>query len=340
LYEAAVIANERTTRSVYGLLSTFDDGRISMQGGLEGARRSAPIAVHPRFSPLFTAVRSELMLDAATTLQSGFMPTAQLTGRARVRFERADQGGYGEVAVARAFDGRFWRTILQGEAYAWLRRGNVEVAGSATPMQLGLGDKVVDYEWRLTWLRGTAVLGASLGARLGEANRGNSAWGGVTASVPLWEDLFLTANAGSYPADLIQSLPAGRYVAVGFRLPDGWLGPYRRPPPPPPPPARPVELPVTARLALVMGTAYDSTNIREVRVWAPGSRRVELIADFVDWIPVPLIRQPDGEWRGYYRVPPGLHRVNILVDGEIDAPVNWPLERDEFIGTVALVMVR
>jgi hypothetical protein len=95
------------------------------------------------------------------------------------------------------------------------------------------------------------------------------------------------------------------------------------------------------RLALVTGPAFDSTNIREVKVWAPGARVVELMGDFVDWLPVPLIRQPNGEWRGYYHITPGLHRVNIRIDGtDIDAPVNWPVDKDEFLGSVALVLVR
>ncbi|HEX9564976.1 MAG TPA: hypothetical protein VF981_13425 [Gemmatimonadaceae bacterium] len=341
LYEAVVLATERATRSAYGLVSVFDDGRLSMQAGVEGARRSAAIAVDPRFSPLFTSIRGEVLVDAATTIQSGFMPTAQATGRARIRFERADQGAYAEIAVARAFDGRFWRNIMLGEAYAFVRRGTLEAALSATPMQLGTGDRLVDSEARVTWLRERAILGVSLGARGGEALRGNSAWGGLSATFPVWNELYATVNAGSYPADLIQNLPAGRYLAFGLRLPDGWLPPYRRPLLPAPPRPRRPELPVTARLALVVGPALDSTDIREIRVWAPGARVVEIMADFVDWIPVPLIRQDSGEWRGYYRVPPGLHRLNIRLDGsEMDAPVNWPLEQDEFIGMVALVMVR
>jgi len=101
------------------------------------------------------------------------------------------------------------------------------------------------------------------------------------------------------------------------------------------------ELPVTERLALVIGPALDSTDIREIRIWAPGARVVEIMADFVNWIPVPVIRQPNGEWRGYYRVAPGLYRLNIRLDRtDVDAPVNWPLEQDEFQGTVALVRVR
>jgi hypothetical protein len=105
-------------------------------------------------------------------------------------------------------------------------------------------------------------------------------------------------------------------------------------------PERP-ELPTTEPLALVIGEALDSTNIREIRVWAPGIREVELMADFVDWIPVPLIRQPNGEWQGYYRVPPGLHRLNLRLDrAEVAVPRNLARVRDDFSGEAGVVIVR
>ena len=92
---------------------------------------------------------------------------------------------------------------------------------------------------------------------------------------------------------------------------------------------------------LVVGHALDSLGLREVRVWAPGVEVVELMADFVDWIPVPLIRQPNGEWQGYYRVSEGLHRVNLRLDGiDIDVPTNLSVERDEILGAVGILIVR
>lgn len=341
LYDGVAITTERATRAAYGLLSVFADGRLSMQAALQGSRRSAAVPVAPRFAPLFSAMRGEVLLDAATTIQSGFMPTAQVSGRARMRFEGADQGGYGELAIARAFDGRFWQTVLSAEGFAFVRRGPVEATLTATPMQLGIGDVLGDTEGSVTWTRGRSQLGATAGVRYGEALRGNTAWGSVTATWPVIGELYLTASLGTYPADIVQSLPAGRYAAIGFRLPEGRFPPLRRLPVPPPPPPRTPDLPVNYRLALVIGPALDSTNIREVKAWAPGATVVEVMADFVDWIPVPLIRQPNGEWKGYYRIPPGLHRVNLRLDGrDIDAPLNWPLVQDEFIGMVAQVLVR
>lgn len=342
LYDAVVLANERSTRSGYSLLSIFDDGRVSMQGGLEAARRSAALPVVSQFRPWFTAIRGEMVLDAATTIQTGFMPTAALTGRARIRFERDDQGGHAEAAVARAFDGRIWQTVLMGEARAWMRRGSAVTGFRTTAMQNGAGDVLTDNEGELEWIAGRGVVSSSLGVRLGEAERGTTAWGGVTLSWPVLVDAWATFSLGSYPADLVQNLPSGRYAAFGLRLPHGRLPAFRRPPlPPPPPPPRTPDLPVSLRLAMVTGPSLDSTNIREVVVWAPGARVVELMADFVDWLPVPLIRQPNGSWRGYYRIAAGMHRVNIRLDGtDLDVPLNWPSEKDEFLGTVALVLVR
>jgi hypothetical protein len=342
LYDAVAIINDRSTRAGYSLLSIFDDGRVSMQGGLEAAKRSAAMPVGTAFQPWFTAVRGEMLLDAATTIQTGFMPTAALTGRARMRFERDDQGGHAEAAVARAFDGRFWQTVLMGEGQAWLRRGGVLGVLRSTAMQLGSGDVMTDNEGQLEWLAGRGVVATSLGVRLGEAERGTTGWGGVTVTWPVLVDAWATVSLGSYPADLIQNLPSGRYAAFALRLPHGRLPAFRRPPPlPPPPRPRTPDVPVTLRLAMVTGPSLDSTHIREVRVWAPGSRVVEVMADFVDWIPVPLIRQPNGEWRGYYRIEPGLHRVNLRLDGvDLDVPLNWPSEKDDFLGTVALVLVR
>ena len=342
LYDAVLLVNERSTRSGYSLLSVFDDGRVSMQGGLEAAKRSAAMPVLSAFGPLFTAVRGEMLFDAATTIQTGFMPTVALTGRSRIRFERDDQGGHAEAAVSRAFDGRFWQTVLMGEGQAWLRRGGVFTSVRTTAMQLGVGDVLADNEAQVEWLAGRGVVNTSLGVRLGEAERGTTGWGGITVSWPVFAEAWATFSLGSYPADLVQNLPSSRYAAFALRLPHGRLPAFRRPPPPPPaPPPRIPDLPVSLRLAMVTGPALDTTNIREVRVWAPGAAVVELMADFVDWVPVPLVRQPNGVWRGYYRIAPGLHRVNIRLDGvDVDVPLNWPSDKDEFLGTVALVLVR
>ena len=83
LYETVVAKRNRTTTSANGLVSLFHDGRWSLQGYLEGSTISEPVPSAPAFSWLFKDMRGEIVLDAASSAQSGFMPTLQLTGASR-----------------------------------------------------------------------------------------------------------------------------------------------------------------------------------------------------------------------------------------------------------------
>lgn len=344
LNETAAIERPSGSLIANGLLSLFDDGKWSMQGLLAGSRYSDPLVPNGFLHSWFGDLRGEMSFLAASTAQQGLMPTLQLTGQTRLHLAAELYGTRLGAAVSRTFDGIGWRTTVMGEAGGWWRASPRTVMSvTSTPMQLQFGDLLTDNEATLSWTRGRTTYDASLGIRLGEAARETAGWGHVTASWPIFQGLFATASLGTYPVDLIQGLPGGRYAAFAFRLPGGKLPSLRRRPAPPvvpPPPTRP-ELPTTEPLALVIGPALDSLDIREIRVWAPGVRTVELLADFVDWIPVPLIRQPDGEWKGYYNVTAGLHRLNLRLDGrEIAVPRNLARERDEFTGDVGVIVVR
>lgn len=341
LFESIALQRELSTAAAYGLLSLFDDGRWSLQGELDASRRSPAMPAPPLVSGLFRLLRSELAVDVAATAQSGFMPTFQATGHSRLLLEDAQHGLSAGGALARSFDGRRWHTTVMGEARAWRRRGSTLLSLFASPMQLSGGDLLADLEGGAEWSRGRSFYFASLGIRLGEADREVKTWGSFTVTLPLRDDLWTTLSVGRFPADLIQNLPGGRFLAFTMRLPEGRFPEWRRRPPLPPPPPAPPALPVTQRLALVLGHPLDSLHLREVRVWAPGARVVELMADFVDWLPVPLVRQPNGEWRGYYRVPPGLHRLNLRLDGQdIDVPTNLAREQDDLLGAVGIIVVR
>ncbi|HPV77527.1 MAG TPA: hypothetical protein PLX31_21700 [Gemmatimonadaceae bacterium] len=339
------LALERASGSLFatGLVSLFNDGRWSMQGGLTGSRFSAPIAAGGILRPWFRAVRGELSLNTTSTAQQGFMPTLQLLSQARLHLLADDYSMRGGAAITRTFDGFAWRTTVLGDAGGWARVGDAVVSYTATPMQLQYGDVLGDNEATVSWSRGRVTYDASLGVRLGEAQQGTAGWGSLTTTWSLRAGALATASVGSYPIDLIQGLPGGRYAAFALRLPAGGLKALRaRPARPlaPPPPERP-ELPITERLALVIGPPLDSLSLREVRVWAPGIRTVELLGDFTEWVPVPLIRQPNGEWRGYYHVTPGIHRINLRLNREeFDVPVNLAKVKDEFTGDVGLIIVR
>lgn len=339
------VALDRPAGSLFatGLVSLFNDGRWSMQGGLTGARFSQPLPTSGPLRPWFRSVRGELSLNATSTAQQGFMPTLQLLGQARLHLAGDGYAARAGAALTRTFDGFAWRTTVLADAGGWARLGPTVVSFSTTPMQLQYGDVLGDNEAGISWSAGRATYDATLGVRVGEALRGTVHWGSLTATWPLRWGTFATASIGNYPVDLIQGLPGGRYAALALRVPPGGVRALRRAPrraAPPPPPERP-DLPITEPLALVIGPALDSLALREIRVWAPGIARVELLADFTEWVPVPLIRQPNGEWRGYYHVAPGVHRLNLRLNREtLDVPLNLARVKDEFTGDVGLVIVR
>jgi hypothetical protein len=343
LNETAVLDRPTGAIVANGLVSLFQDGRWSLQGLLAGNRRSQPLEVRGPLARWFPTLQGELGLATLGTAQQDFMPTLQLTGQTRFHLTAETYGLRGGASLARTFDGVGWRTTVIGEGAGWWQpTERTTLSLTSTPMQLQLGDLLGDNEAAVSWARGRSVYEVSLGTRLGEADKETVWWGAATATWPITPRFHFTASAGSYPVDLIQGLPGGRYVSVAVRLPDGKWPTRARPLRvlPPPRPVRP-ELPTESPLALVIGPALDSLGIREIRVWAPGVRVVEIMADFVDWIPAPLIRQPAGDWQGYYYVTPGVHHVNLRLDGrEIVAPLNLPTLRDEFNGTVAVIVVR
>lgn len=344
LNEALYAQTARTLSYANGLLSLFDDGRMSLQGMLAGARYSAPIATPTVVNSVFGQYQGDFTLSAATTAQDGFMPTLHLVADGGITLASQRRALRTAIGMARTFDGARWRTTVMGSSRFWMEQGRSRYALNATPLQLQGGDILSDFEgiWLWEGARGRyEVIG---GLRTGEGIIGKSTWGGFSASWPIIGGAYLAISVGSYPVDLLQSLPGGRYAALSMRVPPkGFSLRSRAMPKVPVAPAAPLhpELPTRYPIAIVVGEAYDSLYLREVRVWAPGNPLVELLADFTEWVPVPLVRQPSGDWLGYYRVPPGARRVNLRLNGrEVVVPLNLSAIDDEFSGKVGVLIVK
>ncbi|MGH7712966.1 MAG: hypothetical protein ACREOG_16870 [Gemmatimonadaceae bacterium] len=346
----AVTLNEglfaQTTRSLSfanALISLFDDARWSLQGTLTGARYSEAANTPTILNRAFPKYQGDFTLSGSTTAQDGFMPTLHLVGEGGITLTSTRQALRTAVGMARTFDGIRWRTTVIGSSRFWMERGRSRYAVSTTPVQTQGGDILSDFESTLSFELARGLYELSGGLRTGEGVVGKSTWGGFTASWPVFGGAYFAVSVGSYPVDLLQSLPGGRYAALSMRVPPKGFSfrsrPVPRAPLIPPPPSRP-ELPTEYPLAIVVGAPYDSLFLREVRVWAPGNPLVELIADFTDWVPVPLVRQSGGDWKGYYRIPPGARRVNLRLNGfEVAVPLNVAAVEDEFAGKVGVLIV-
>lgn len=346
LSEALYSQSTRSLSFAHALISFFDDARWSLQGTLAGARYSEPVAAPTILNRAFRDYQGDFTLTGSTTAQDGFMPSLHILGEGGVTLTSSRHALRSAVGMARTFDGSRWRTTVKGSSRLWMERGRTRYAFSATPVQLQGGDILSDIETEFSWdgggIRGVYELTGGL--RVGEVVVGKSTWGSFTASWPIFRGAYLAFSIGSYPVDLLQTLPGGRYAALSVRVPPkGWgirARPVPRAPIVPPPPSRP-DLPTQFPLALVVGEPYDSLYLREVRVWAPGNPLVELLADFTEWIPVPLVRQNGGDWQGYYRIPPGQRRINLRLNGvEVVVPLNISAVDDEFAGRVGVLIVK
>jgi hypothetical protein len=194
----------------------------------------------------------------------------------------------------------------------------------------------------LHWQRGKFELDMSGGWRFPSHTDPSEQW--LNASGAFWfaRTTALLVSGGKYPEGLVQGFPNVKYAIIGFRLttPSARRSAARAygsadERPLPPALGRPAEM-IPELFAVV---TEHGAPFRTVRIIAPGADRVEIMADFTDWEPMPLEARADGSWQGAVSVPPGTYLVSVRVNGGAwGAPPGVPARRDEF-GTDAGVVV-
>jgi len=90
---------------------------------------------------------------------------------------------------------------------------------------------------------------------------------------------------------------------------------------------------------LVAQQAKDMPVIFEL-VAGPPTARAEVMGDFTDWKPLPLENVENSWWRIRVPLEPGVHEMNIRVDGrEWTVPRGLVRKSDEFGGAVGVFVV-
>jgi hypothetical protein len=343
--QSVFITRERSSTLADAVVSLFDDGRWSALGELSGTRYSKPITVpqlgvpfaRDYYIPFFRAMRGEMSFTALGSAQQGLMPTLHFLPQARLHFLDVQRGMWAGGGFARTFDGEEWRTTLLGDLGAWFRRGSTVISANMHPQQLQNGDLMSDFGATIDHSLGAVSVASTLGWRMGQANRVDVGWVAVGATFPINRRLLATASIGNYPADLLQGIPAARFVSLSIRLPsrsrfprrDGRLDSATQP------------VAATDGVILRISAADSARAPRVIRVRAPASERLEIMADFTEWLPVTLVRTPAGVWEITLAVPPGPHRLNVRLDGgDWVVPTNVARVTDEFGGVVGLIQVR
>lgn len=343
--QSLFLTRERSSTLADAAVSIFDDGHWSMQGELSGTRYSKPIKIpelvvpfaRDYFVPFFRTMRGEMSVVASGSAQQGLMPTMHFLPQARLHFLDLERGMWAGGGFARTFDGDVWRTTLLGDLGAWIREGATVISASAHPQQLQNGDLMSDLDATIDRTFGNVTFAGSFGLRVGQASRVDIGWASVGATFAINRRLLATASVGNYPADLMQGLPGARFISLSIRLPsrsrfqrrdDQIVGVVQ-------------PSPATDGVMLSVVRTDSARGGRAVRVRAPASDRVEVMADFTDWEPVPLVRTPAGLWELTLPISAGQHRINVRLDGgDWVVPTNVARVTDEFGGVVGLILVR
>jgi hypothetical protein len=145
----------------------------------------------------------------------------------------------------------------------------------------------------------------------------------VSATAALWQSptrAIVVAVARQLP-DFIRGADALDYLSVGLRFNE-----------PTPRASRDARMKPIVRVS-------ESGATREIRVYAPGARTVELRGDFTGWETIRLAPR-DGSFMVSVPLSPGSHRVVVRVDGGAWKPAgNTPAVDDDFGGRVGLLLV-
>jgi hypothetical protein len=166
--------------------------------------------------------------------------------------------------------------------------------------------------------------------------RESSAWGSVAATLWLTSHVGLVAAGGTYPVDYTQGYPGGRYLSLAVRFGGRPMS------------AAALSSRAQARTPLRSTAAGPRLEIaalpngrRAIRVQAPGARSVEVMGDFTAWQPLELTAAPGGWWTATLAVAPGMHQLNVRVNGGAwDVPVGALESVDEFGARVGVLNLR
>jgi metal-sulfur cluster biosynthetic enzyme len=87
-------------------------------------------------------------------------------------------------------------------------------------------------------------------------------------------------------------------------------------------------------------TRPGANGMEKIVIRVGGVEGVEVMGDFSDWTPLTLTRRGRDLWELALPLSPGVHSVNVRVDGGPWAPPpGVPTVRDGFNGEVGLVVI-
>jgi hypothetical protein len=321
------IESSSTSLSATGNISRFSAGGWSLQGNADGSV----------FSPRKSFFVGELEGSGGGSTHNDGARTGQALTMARAHFANDVRGIWIGGGLGGAYDGAAWKSVRQGEAAAWARFRGATAFASVTPVGVGSDIRYTDTQLSGSLNLPIIELDASAGFRSGSnipSESTSKSWGSGTVTAWLASRLALVASAGTYPVDLTQGFPGGRFASIAIRF-----GTRRYPPATPS--INDLSTAAASRSVSRFETRNVSGGLREIRIQAPNAHAVEIMGDFTSWHPISLENVGGGWWSASLGIPQGIHELNMRIDGgKWIIPPGLPAKTDEFGGSVGVLILR
>jgi hypothetical protein len=322
---------DRASLSAVGSYSSLTNSEWSLDGSMDGSLYSSP--VH--------GFVGELSASGGGATRSAELSTGRWTGLTRAHYMTDNFGVYAGAGLGGANDGRAWRPVRQAEAGVWGHRAGWTLLASYTPQTVDDTIRFADSQAAARWEGDRVEAGVSGGLRSGSrfvaAGGTGRSWGSASLLVRLTSYAAVVGSAGTYPVDLAEGFPGGRFASIGIRF----STPRARHDGRGDRPAAATPASETPRSITAFETQPAGNGRLTLRVRAPGVQSVEINADFTDWKPVALVAGADGWWSTTLPIAPGTYQANVRVDGgPWLAPPGLVAVRDEFGGVFGVLVVR
>jgi hypothetical protein len=326
LSPALTVTWPRATIAGTASFAQLSSGGLSSQGALAGSI----------FTPSAGPFAGEFASSLGGSAHQDGTRTGAFQGTARLHLMGSAGGVWVGGGAGQMSDGIVWRNVRVADTGAWARFGSTVLELTMTPTDVADSIRYTDVQAALDWTRGAVEFSATAGTRSGGhlPTLGGTAtsWGSGNLVVWVGPHLAVVASGGSYPVDLRQGFPGGKFAALGIRIGS------RTATPPPLDLSPAAQRTVSAVAAFAVGDAAN--GLRVVRVRAPLAKTVEISGDFTEWGPVTLTRGNDGWWTAAVEITPGTHQVNVRADGAAwTVPPGLMAIRDEFGGSVGLLLI-
>ncbi|HYC52445.1 MAG TPA: glycogen-binding domain-containing protein [Gemmatimonadaceae bacterium] len=329
------------------------------------------------YQPLMYGIRAELVANASRVFHDPLVQNDQVDASGRLHYRRERGGIWLGSGVARPLRASAVSNVNVSSGGIWTRLGPATLRGSVTsffftkvsgdsitgePVSCGsalntapntgspipagamssiralpstgcrLESRLTDLEGSIRWEHRLLEVTMRGGHRFGDsfdATPESREW--ASGQVAFWisSQIAAVAGGGREPAQPTRGLPARSFGSLGVML-AYW---------PIPRGVVPVESPANLVQAFELRAA--GTEVQRITARIGGVETVEIMGDFSDWEPLPLIRRGRDQWELLVPMPPGIHRMNLRIDGgKWIAPPGMPTVNDGFSGEVGVVVVR